>query len=82
MSAAARATEAAGHDDLPAQLRGLLQRWERRQRDTKDPAAPGLELAAADLRHVLRQTTPVPVPVNDIATAPQRRKREPTTRTD
>lgn len=81
MSAAARATETVGHDDLPAQLRSLLQRWERRQRDNKE-AAPGLELAAADLRHVLRQTSAVPAPVNDIATAPQRRKREPTTRTD
>ena len=81
MSAAARAAADAGHDDLPAQLRSLLQRWERRQRDNKE-AAPGLELAAADLRHVLRRTDAVPVPVNDIATAPQRRKREPTTRTD
>ena len=81
MSAAARVTEAAG-PDLPAQLRGLLQRWERRQGDAKDPAAPGLELAAADLRHVLRRTDAVPAQVNDIATAPQRRKRETTTRTD
>lgn len=81
MSAAVRATADAGHDDLPAQLRSLLQRWERRQRDNKE-AAPGLELAAADLRHVLRRTDAVPTPVNDIATAPQRRKREPTTRTD
>ena len=81
MSAAVRATADAGHDDLPAQLRSLLQRWERRQRDNKE-AAPGLELAAADLRHFLRRTDAVPTPVNDIATAPQRRKREPTTRTD
>lgn len=81
MSAAVRAAAEAGHDDLPAQLRSLLQRWERRQRDNKE-AAPGLELAAADLRHVLRRTDAVPTPVNDIATAPQRRKREPTTRTD